>query len=263
MAIESAHGLAFHNGLGSSLYSASTNLFTRYIDAARIEQYAATVYSVPNFAVTANGVEHSELSKWIDEFYQNTSSSQEGTNVASSRPSTYFGGEERISHGSGNTIVLAFPGSSSYAGKSYKPEVAVLAAMLGGESAIKWSPGFSLLAKAATEHPGVSVDTKSRIYSDAGLLFTVIDGPATAVANMAVKTISTMKDIASGKIDKEIFQKAVAHAKFEELESGQNPQMGLELTGTGLVNGYNAYQLDQTASAIGKVTKEQVEKVRQ
>ena len=262
MAVESAHGLAFHTGLGTSLYSASTNLFTKYVDAARIEKFASAAYSAPNISIAANGVDHSELSRWLDEFYNNTSkSSQANTDLFESPLSKYYGGEERISHGSGNTMVLAFQGSTSYTGKAYKPEIAVLAALLGGKSTIKWSPGFSLLSKAAAEHPAISINTKSAIYSDAGLLYTVIDGPADAVSNMAKSVVSAIKDIASGKVSKEDYQKAVAHAKFVELEFGSNIQAGLELTGTGLISNNNAYQLDETAKAIGNVTKDQVERV--
>lgn len=262
MAIESAHGLAFHTGLGTSLYSASTDLFTKYVDAARIENLASIAYSVPNISIAANGVDHSELSRWIDEFYNNSSkASQTDTGLLESPPSKYYGGEERISHGSGNTMVLAFPGSSSYTGKAYKPEIAVLAALLGGKSTIKWSPGFSLLSKAATEYPGVSIDTKSAIYSDAGLLYTVIDGPAEAVSNMAKTLVSTIRDIASGNTSREDYQKAVAHARFVELEFGSNIQAGLELTGSGLISSNSAYQLDETAKAIGNVTKDQVARV--
>ena len=264
MAIESAHGLAFHNGLGNSLYSASTNLFTKYVDATRIEEFSSAAYAVPNISLAANGVDHSELSKWIDEFYaKSPSPSQAALKLPEGSSSKYFGGEERISHGSGNTIVLAFPGSSTFTGNAYKPEIAVLASLLGGKSTIKWSPGFSLLSKAATEHPGVFVDTKSAIYSDAGLLYTVIDGPAEAVSSMANAAVSAIKDIASGKVSKEDYQKAVAHAKFVELEYGSNIQAGLELTGTGLLSNNNAYQLDETAKAIGNVTKDQAEKVSQ
>ena len=262
MAIESAHGLAFHDGLGTSLYSASTNLFTKYVDAARIEELASAAYSVPNISLAANGVDHSELSKWIDEFHtKSPNPSQSSMKLPESHPSKYFGGEERISHGSGNTIVLAFQGSSTFKGKAYKPEIAVLAALLGGKSTIKWSPGFSLLSKAAIEHPGTFIDTKSAIYSDAGLLYTIIDGPAEAVSNLAKSVISTIQDIASGKVTKEEHQKAVARAKFAELEFGSNIQAGLELTGTGLLSSNSAYQLDETAKAIGNVTKDQVEKV--
>lgn len=264
MAVESAHGLAFHTGLGTSLYSASTALFTKYVDAARIEDFASAAYSVPNISFAANGVDHSELSRWIDEFYTNTSkSSQPNIHLPESPPTKYHGGEERISHGSGNTMVIAFQGSSSFTGKAYKPEIAVLAALLGGKSTIKWSPGFSLLSKAASEQPSISIDTKSAIYSDAGLLYTVIDGPAEAVSNMAKFLVSTIKDLASGKVSKEDYQKAVAHAKFVELEFGSNTQAGLELTGTGLISSNNAYQLDETAKSIGNVTKDQLERVSQ
>jgi ubiquinol-cytochrome c reductase core subunit 2 len=157
-------------------------------------------------------------------------------------------------------MVLAFPGSSSVTGGFYKPEIAVLASLLGGQSNIKWSPGFSLLAKVAAG-PGTSVETKSALYSDAGLLYVAIDGSAQNVAKTAMDAVKIIHNIAGGQISKEDITKAKAAAKFKELEFGQNIQAGLELTGSGLVHGSKAYQLDETAKAINGVTDEQVKAV--
>lgn len=261
MAWNSVHGVAFHRGLGSSVRPSSST-FMKYLDAETIESFGSVVYSKPNFAVVANGADHSELSRWVGEFFADASSSPPANAFElNSEQSKYYGGEERIAHGSGNSMAIAFPGSSSFTGGSYKPEIAVLASLLGGQSSIKWSPGFSLLGKATASHPGVSADTKSAIYSDAGLLVVTLNGSAKDVAGAAHEAVNTIKKIAGGEIGKEDIAKAVAHAKFKELEFGQNIWAGLELTGSGLVQGGKAYQLDETAKAIGEVTEEQVKKV--
>ena len=49
-----------------------------------------------------------------------------------------------------NALVLGFSGASL---ASSSPEIDVLVALLGGESNIKWAPGFSLLSKAAASAP--------------------------------------------------------------------------------------------------------------
>jgi len=157
-------------------------------------------------------------------------------------------------------MTIAFPGSSSFTGGSYKPEYAVLAALLGGQSSIKWSSGFSLLSKASQNFPGATIKTKSAIYSDAGLLTIEVSGSAKDVRDSAGEVVKAIKQIAEG-VSKEEFTKAKATAKFSELEFGQNIYAGLELTGSGLVSGNKAYQIDETAKAIDGVSEQALKEV--
>ncbi|GAB7365021.1 hypothetical protein MBLNU230_g5803t1 [Neophaeotheca triangularis] len=256
MAINNAHGLAFHRGLGAPLHMFSSSPYTKYLDADSIAEYAASAYSKPMFSVVANGAEQSELSKWVGEFFTETPSAPAQT--LSAEQSKYFGGEERIAHGGGNTMVIGFPGSSTVTGKFYKPEVSVLAALLGGQSSIKWSRGFSLLSNAAKDYPNLHVETKSNIYSDAGLLTVMLHGSASDVSAAAKPIVDTIRSVADG-ISDELFQKAKAFAKFRELEFGQNTRAGMELTGLGLVQGGNAYQIDEVAKSVDGVTAEKVQ----
>jgi ubiquinol-cytochrome c reductase core subunit 2 len=258
MAVNSAHGLAYHRGLGVPTSPSSSTPLNKYLDADAIADFADSAYAAPNFAIVANGVESHELSKWVGQFFKNVrpTASAEITTPKSE----YFGGEERIAHGSGNAMVLAFPGSSTPTGSSYKPEIAVLAALLGGQSTIKWSSGFSLLSKAASKYHGATIATKSAIYSDAGLLSISIKGSAKDVKGAAEEAVNALKQVASG-ISKEDFTKAKAAAKFKELEFGQNIDAGIELTGAGLVQGNKAYQIDEVAKGIDSVTEEQLKEV--
>lgn len=256
MAINSAHGLAFHRGLGTPLYPTSSTAFTKYLEAEEIYNFALSAYSKSNIAVVANGVNQSELSKWVHEFFEDTYT---GGNKLESPPAKYYGGEERIAHDNGNVMVLAFPGSSSFtSGSSYKPEIAVLAALLGGESSIKWTPGFSLLAKAASQHPHAHVSTQNLGYSDAGLLTVTLTGSASDVAKASQSVVRALKQIASGDVNGEDIKKATALAKFRALETAQDTNAGLEATGSGLIHGGNAYQIDELAKAIEKVGEDKV-----
>lgn len=257
MANNSAHGLAFHRGLGEPLSPSSSLPLSKYLDADTIADFAASAYSKPMFSVVANGAEHGELSKWVNEFFTDVPASP--AQQLQSPQSKYHGGEERISHGSGNTMVLAFPGSSSFTGGFYKPEVAVLAALLGGQSNIKWSRGFSLLSKSAADYPSAHISTKSAIYSDAGLLTITIKGAAGDVRGAASKVVDALKSVSSD-VSNEDFARAKALAKFKELEFGQNIQAGMELTGAGLVHGGKAYQIDEVAKAVDGVTADAVKK---
>ena len=214
MAINSAHGLAFHRGLGTPLHPSSATPMRKYLDADTLAEYAQSAYAKPSFAIVGNGVEQAELKKWMGEFFTNAPA--QAMHSLTSEQTKYYGGEERIAHASGNAMVIAFPGSSSATGGFYKPEIAVLAALLGGQSTIKWSPGFSLLSKATQNAPNMYIDTKSTIYSDAGLLTITLAGSATDIKTSAPKVAEVLKGLAEG-INKEDFAKAKALAKFKEL----------------------------------------------
>jgi ubiquinol-cytochrome c reductase core subunit 2 len=262
MALSSVHGIAFHRGLGEPLFPSSSTPVNKYLDASTIAGYASAAYAKPNFAIVANGADHAEVSKWVGEFFSGVSSSPaSGVPAIEAEQTKYYGGEERIAHASGNTLILGFPGSSSFTGGFYKPEIAVLASLLGGKSSIKWSSGFSLLSKASSDISGVNVETKSAIYSDAGLLYTKFHGSAAGVAAAAKKSVEVISAIANGQISKEDITKAKAAAKYKELEFGQNVNNVVELTGTGLVSGNKAYQVDETAKLIDGVDEAKVKAV--
>lgn len=259
LAHNSAHGLAFHRGLGTPLYPTSSSPFTKYLSPEEIYNFALSAYSKSNMAVVANGASHSELSKWVREFFGDTYT--EGKKLESP-PSKYYGGEERIAHDGGNVMVLAFPGSSSFtSGSSYKPEIAVLAALLGGESSIKWNTGFSLLSKAASQYQHAHVSTQNFGYSDAGLLAVTLTGNASHIAKASQNVVETLKMIASGDVSSEYIKKATALAKFRALETGQDIDAGLEATGSGLISGGKAYQIDEIGQAIDKVGEDKVKAV--
>jgi ubiquinol-cytochrome c reductase core subunit 2 len=259
MALNSAHGIAFHSGLGTPLYSTSSTLMTKYLDAQGIADFSDAAYAKSNIAVVANGASHSEFSKWVREFFSEIGSSS--TKLSSAR-SKYHGGEERIAHDSANVMILAFPGSSSFtAGSSFKPEISVLAALLGGESSIKWSPGFSLLSKASSDYQHAHVSTQNAAYSDAGLFYVTITGNPQHIAKASKNVVDTLKKIAAGEVAEEDIKKATALAKFRALEAGQNIDTGLEATGNGLISGGKPYQIDEVGSAIEKVSQDKVKSV--
>ena len=158
-------------------------------------------------------------------------------------------------------MIVAFPGSGYYTGGAWKPELAVLATLLGGQSSIKWSPGFSLLSKATEAYPSVHISTTHHTYSDAGLLTIAITGSGEQVREASQEVAKSLKSVASGSVSNEEIKKAVATTKFQALESGQNIDTGIELTGAGIVRGGKPYQLDDVGKSIGAVTDEQVKKV--
>ena len=264
LADSSAHAVAFHRGLGTPLHPTSSSPFTKYIDEFGLEDFSKVAYAKDNFAVVANGASHAELSKWVGEFFADSPDTAPSDFPKSGGGQTkYYGGEERIAHDSGNNVIIAFPGSGSFTGGFFKPEISVLSALLGGQSSIKWSSGFSLLSKATADYPRVQINTTHHTYSDAGLLCISISGSASQIRNAASGIVSTLKGVAAGEVSKEDIKKAVARAKFQALESGQAISTGIELTGAGLVTGGKAFQIDEVGKSIEGVTEDQVKKVSQ
>ncbi|KAK4947364.1 ubiquinol-cytochrome c reductase core subunit 1 [Elasticomyces elasticus] len=258
LALNSVHGVAFHRGLGEPLYATSSTPLAKYVDAENVFEFSQAAYQASNIAVVANGASHSEVSKWVKEFFSDMNTGSSRFDVKSPA-SKYYGGEERIAHGSGNVLILGFPGSSSFTtGSSYKPEISVLAALLGGESSIKWSPGFSLLSKAAKDFPGAHVSTTNDAYSDAGLLYVTIKGSAEQVGKASKGVVDALKKVASGDVAEEDIKKATVLAKYRALEAGQQTSSGLEATGTGLIAGGKPTNFEEIASSIDKVSSDKV-----
>ena len=258
LALNSVHGVAFHRGLGEPLHATSSVPQINYLDAEDIAKFSDTVYVKDNIAVVANGASHSEFSNWVGQFFQDT---QSGSKMSGPK-SKYYGGEERIVHGSESVYIIGFEGSSSFtAGSTYKPEIAVLTTLLGGQSTIKWSPGFSLLSKSVDNFPGVHVSTQHDAYSDAGLLYITLTGNAAQIAKASKEAVDTLNRGASGDVAEEDIKKAIALAKFRALEAGEQTHVGLEATGNGLIEGGKPFQIDEIGTSIEKVSAEKVKSV--
>ncbi len=264
LAVNSAHGVAFHRGLGTPLHPTSSSPLSKYLNVRDLKLYSKAAYAKPNIAVVANGASYDELSKWVNQFFTDVPSSHPAFVPKLEYPATkYYGGEERIAHDSGNVMIVAFPGSSSFtSGGSYKPEMSVLAALLGGQSTIKWSTGFSLLSKAAAQHPQAQASTTNAAYSDAGLFYITATGNSRHVRAVIKDAVKIIQSVAAGEVSQEDIRKAVALAKFRTLEAGQNTQAGMEATGAGLIQGGKPFQIDEVGKSIDSVSAEQVKKVR-
>ncbi|KAE8145725.1 Metalloenzyme, LuxS/M16 peptidase-like protein [Aspergillus avenaceus] len=259
-AVDAAHALAFHRGLGESLTPSNTTPFEKYLSTEALAEYAQQAYAKSNIALVGSGASSADLSKWVGEFFKelpnNGSSSQ--YQLRDNKASKYYGGEQRIASKSGNAVVIAFPGSSAFGSSGYKPEISVLAALLGGESTIKWTPGFSLLAQATQGFSQVRASTKSVAYSDAGLFTITLSGKADQVASASKNAVDALKKVAAGEVANEEIKKAAALAKFRALESAQSLETGLEATGSALLSGGKPYQIGEIAQGIDGVTEAQV-----
>jgi ubiquinol-cytochrome c reductase core subunit 2 len=108
--------------------------------------------------------------------------------------------------------------------------------LLGGVSALKWTPGSTPLSLAADKVPGASAKAFLLPYSDASLFGVVVTAPTSeGVAAVAKDVAAAIKAAGSAK-DEEV-KRAVAKAKFADATALES-SAGLIAT-AGASVGYN------------------------
>lgn len=254
VALDAAHSVAFHNGLGSPSYPTPQTPISSYLNENSVAAFAELAYAKSNIAVVADGASESGLAKWIEPFFKDVPASGQGQLDATA--SKYFGGEQRIAQPGKNAYVIAFPGAA-LGGNA--PETAVLVGLLGGPSTIKWSPGFSLLSKAVNANPGAEAFATNYAYSDAGLLAIQISGAGSAVRKVAEEAVKAIKSVAAGNVAKEDLTKAIAKAKFDLLAASETSGTGLIHAGANLLAGNSPLKVVEAIKAIEAVTPEKLQ----
>ncbi|KAI7784278.1 mak10 subunit [Diaporthe eres] len=256
-ALDNAHSVAFHKGLGFSIYPSPSTTLGPYLNENSIAAFAETVYTKPNIAIVADGASQASLSKWIEPFFRDVPASPSASSPLQlfSEATKYYGGEQRTSLAGSNALVLAFPGHNLH---SDKADIAVLTALLGGQSSIKWSPGFSLLSKASAAAPGSTIVAKNLAYTDAGLLTIQITGSSGAVRKGAEEAVKALKSIAESGVTKEVLSKAIAKAKFDLLSQNELTGTGIVSAGNSLIHGGKIFQVAEALKGYEAVTAEKV-----
>lgn len=265
-ALDLAHGLAFRNGLGNSLFASPHTA----VDYSSAVSFAKSAFSPSNIAVLGSGVESGRLQSLVSEFFTSSAASSS----LSTSSSSYFGGETRLAgHGSLDTFLLAFKGASYN-----EVDLTVLRFLLGGESSIKWSAGASPLAKLASG--SASAKAFNLAYSDAGLFGILVQAPSGEVSGIATSAVAELKKAAKG-VDAEALKQAVAKAKFAAASGLESRVGSLEIVGAQvswlsdgacrvlltfliapqLASSGSALSLEEIFSKLDKVTVESVSKV--
>lgn len=254
-ALDTAHAVAFHKGLGSSIYPSTSTPLGPYLSENSVAAFAQAVYTKPNIAIVADGTTQASLSKWVEPFFRDVPASSTSNVQLFTEASKYYGGEQRTSLAGPNAMVIAFPGSNLHADKA---DVAVLSALLGGESSIKWSPGFSLLSQASAAAPGSTIVAKNLAYTDAGLMTIQITGSAQAVRNGAHEAVKALKSVAESGITQEVLTKAIAKAKFDLLTANELTGTGMVSAGNSLIHGGKIFQVTDALKGYEAVTAEKL-----
>ncbi|KAK3990527.1 putative mitochondrial precursor of cytochrome b-c1 complex subunit 2 [Cladorrhinum sp. PSN332] len=248
VALDAAHSVAFHSGLGAPLYPTPSTPVDSYLNEQAVADFAEAAYTKANIAIVADGASEAGLQKWVEPFFKSVAASGPALTTT---PAKYHGGEARIASVAGNSVVIAFPGASLGASQ---PEISVLTGLLGGESNIKWSPGFSLLSQATAAAPGATAQATNYAYSDAGLLAIEISGQASAVKKVAEESVKALKAVAEGGVSQEQLVKAIAKAKFTLLSGSEVSGVGLVHAGANLIQGGSPLKVAETLKALESVT---------
>jgi ubiquinol-cytochrome c reductase core subunit 2 len=254
------HQIAFRAGLGNSLFATTAGV--KGLKRAHLQEFASKTFTSDKIAVVGSGVVHEELTALVDEALK-------GIALASSKytpsASKYFGGEARIEAGpkSNSTFAVAFK-SVPFTSPEY-PAALVLKALLDGTQHLKWgsvSGASSLLSKAASGNNSVSAFATS--YSDAGILGFVVEGEASGVQSVAQKSIDAIKSVASGSgVSAESLARAKKAAIIDaEAASFASRDDVIQEVGKQVLASGNYSTLGELATAISKVTLEDVKKVR-
>ncbi|KIM37896.1 hypothetical protein M413DRAFT_448163 [Hebeloma cylindrosporum] len=226
-AIEVAHGLAFRNGLGQSLFAPEHNELT----VADIKSYAASAFSKGNIAVIGTGIDPATLTGLVEKAFEKASS-----NSSPSAPaSKYFGGETRLAgNGGPQTVFIGFGTTGAPSS-----ELAALSAHLSPTPSVKWSKGLSPFSSLPE---GTSVQPVYLPYSDA-TLFGLLEAGKAAVA--------ALKAAAQG-IKAEELKSAVAKAKFAAAANVDTREGLINALGSKIFGGAEA-SVESTLSSLDAV----------
>ncbi|KAK6341039.1 ubiquinol-cytochrome c reductase core subunit 1 [Orbilia brochopaga] len=247
-ALEAAHAVAYHQGLGLDQLS-----YVRKDFATReIALYASLTFNKSNFAVVGSGVPHSDLVKYTTEFFGGAKTGE----AADAESSAYYGGENRVWSRAGNAVVIAFPGSAG--GAAFKPELSVLSYLLGGQSNIKWSHGSSLVGKVLDKYRTVTAASKNITYSDTGLFYVTVAGQAEELKNALPGVVEAIKSLKNVKA--EDVKRAIQNAKFDVYAAAEDNALSLEAIGQSVIATGGIPQIEQTIKAIEGVTLDSVKK---
>ena len=191
------------------------------VDLLSAVAYARASFSQPSgIAVLASGVDGGAFGNLVNDFFTgststSSSSSSRAASVSTSKVS-YHGGEMRVAHTAHGgkdkgQLLVGFNG-----GSQDMPQYAVLRALLGGESSLKWANGTSPLSQLTPLVGGAYkpvAKSFSLQYSDSGLFGFFVSAPTENVAELATKAVQALKAIASGIKDEDL-KRAIAQTKF-------------------------------------------------
>jgi ubiquinol-cytochrome c reductase core subunit 2 len=218
--LEKAHQLAFRNGLGNPLFSSHQDL----VDHIKVRMFAKTLFTRSNIVVVGSGVDHKALLGYVHLYFDLNDPEQ------TKRPSTYYGGDERIMDTNQNAhCTMAFRGYPSGSSAYYASNV--LQEVLGGQKHLKWGTEQCKLAAVQSQISTDSEITSFNIgYSDIGLFGIQLNTPSHDIGKAVKLTLDAMAALRSHITDHEM-QRAKNLAKMNFINIAQNRLDSMDFVG--------------------------------
>lgn len=232
---EAAYQAAFRTGLGNPLLAEAYSP----VNIDQVKNYANSAFNKANITVVGSSVIEKDLAILVGEHFAGLST---GTPLIAPETKAYAG-DIRIKRAGPSALTIAFPTTTA------SPALAILAQVLGGHSAIKNTPGSTLLSHVAIK-TGTTISTNFTSYGDASVLAVTISGAsAPAIAQAARSTASQIREFASD-LDVEHIEKAANRALFSTAELSDTSAVGAftKVTESGAIS------IDAIMDAANKVS---------
>ncbi|RUS31735.1 Metalloenzyme, LuxS/M16 peptidase-like protein [Jimgerdemannia flammicorona] len=238
--LDEAHRVAFHHGLGNSLFAASSSK----IDVNVVKDFARQAFTSGNVALVGSGVSHDHLATLAESFLDVPSGSP-----LQSIASKYHGGESRIdAEADLGHFLLAYQGAPANT-PGFAAAQVLRYVLGGGDRFLKWSAGTSALS-----HTAAKLSTHTQIsafnlgYSDAGLFGIYVAAPEKDVA-AAISAAAEQLKVVTSNITADDYKRAVAQAKFAAASMFETRAERLEVLGNQV-----GCLISVSALSVGKYT---------
>ncbi len=247
--------------LGHSLFASPASPITH----RQTVDFAHAAFAKDNIAVLGSGIDSAKLNQLVSAHFGELAASAS----VSSTPAKYFGGEQRVAfaapHGAENTRAAHGHFFVGFEGAGHKDaeasaNLAVLRALLGGESSVKWSNGVSPLSQIAESIPGARAAAFNLTFSDSGVFGAHVSAPSASVQQAASKVAQALKNVAGG-LKEEAIKAAVAKAKFERATVLENRTAAHELVSAQLLEAGSVATLENAFAALDAVKPASLSKV--
>ncbi|WFC94724.1 ubiquinol-cytochrome c reductase core subunit 1 [Malassezia brasiliensis] len=197
-----------YQGVGSTLFANPAVP----VQLADVKAFAGQAFTQANLALVSSGLSGAQVEQLAKHF--------DGVPAGEALlppPAKYYGGDFRapIADAHGHPLpqdhfFLAFESGA----QTNRAEVAVLEALLGGTSSVKWSHGQTPLARIQQQVEGAEVRAFNTVSQGTGLFGLHVAAPQGKVADAAKLAVQALQRIASGAPSAEELARAVANAKF-------------------------------------------------
>ncbi|KAI8868877.1 LuxS/MPP-like metallohydrolase [Ramicandelaber brevisporus] len=245
--VDAAHKVAFRTGLGNSLFVSPEN---DHVTLDSLMAYAERAFNPANVALIGTGVAHSELTAAASAAFGEAFAAKKAAAAVAEASAKYHGGQLNIERDVDVAqYLLAFP-----TGAASPEAVRVLAALLGGETHVKWGAAQTPLGAAAEKAgPGASIGAFALPSNGAGLLAVHVTATPAKIADAVRAAASQIASFASGSVAASQLRRAINAARVEAGDIGTQRQGQIEHL-TARVSGAQKATIAESVAALESVS---------